>query len=330
MRFSNSSRRRLEAGFVLAAVLFAGAVAAEQRGPLELATAPVPPGARRIAYGSGPLQFGELRVPSTPGPHPVAIVVHGGCWLAKLGNLDARAVALDNMRPLAAALTEAGVATWNIEYRRLGDEGGGWPGTFLDVGRGADFLRTLARDERLDLGRVVSIGHSAGAHLAMWLAARSKLPATSDLYAPDPVRLTGVVSLDGPADLKATLPLERPVCGAPVVTNLIGGSPEALPERYRDASPIERLPLGVPQAFFRPDVRSPLRTVRRGRPPRRRCRSGDGKARSRPLPVHRSAVRDLAGRAQKRAPAPLDAGVSGYRPLVPMPSRIQMSASGLR
>lgn len=237
-------------GFALAAVLLAGAVAAGQRGPLELATAPVPPGARRIAYGSDPLQFGELRLPSTPGPHPVAIVVHGGCWLAKLGNLDERAVALDNMRPLAAALTEAGVATWNIEYRRLGDEGGGWPGTFLDVGRGADFLRTLARDERLDLGRVVSIGHSAGAHLAMWLAARSKLPATSDLYAPDPVRLTGVVSLDGPADLRATLPLERPVCGAPVVTNLIGGSPEALPERYRDASPIERLPLGVPQAFF--------------------------------------------------------------------------------
>jgi len=235
---------------LLVAATLAFGAAAGQRGPLELANAPVPPGARRIAYGSDPLQFGELRVPSTTGPHPVAIVVHGGCWVAKLGNIDERAVALDNMRPVAAALTGAGIATWNIEYRRLGHEGGGWPGTFRDVARAADFIRTLAGDHRLDLGRVISIGHSAGAHLAMWLAARHKLPATSDLYSSDPLRLVGVVSLDGPADLKATLPLERPVCGDPVVTNLIGGPPETRPERYRDASPIERLPLGVPQAFF--------------------------------------------------------------------------------
>src|SRR5262245_666793 len=102
-------------------MLSATAAAAQNRGPLDLANAPVPPGARRIAYGSDPLQFGELRLPSTPGPHAVAIVIHGGCWLAKLPNLDERAVALDNMRPLAAALTEAGLATWNVEYRRLGN-----------------------------------------------------------------------------------------------------------------------------------------------------------------------------------------------------------------
>ena len=234
----------------LALALLAGTVAAQNRGPLELATATVPPGAHRIAYGSGPLQFGELRLPSTKGPHPLAIVIHGGCWLAKLGTLDERAVAMDNMRPLAAALTEAGIATWNIEYRRLGHEGGGWPGTFRDVANGADFIRTLARDHQLDLSRVLSIGHSAGAHLALWLAARPKLPKTSDLYTGDPVRLTGVVSLDGPADLKATIPLQQPVCGAPVITDLIGGSPEERPERYREASPIELLPVGVPQAFF--------------------------------------------------------------------------------
>jgi acetyl esterase/lipase len=117
-------------------------VAAQVRGPDDLATASVPPGARRIAYGTDPLQFGELRVPSTNGPHPVAIVVHGGCWVA--GNYPERAVAMDNMRPLAATLTAAGIATWNLEYRRLGNAGGGWPGTFQDVAHGSDFLRSLA------------------------------------------------------------------------------------------------------------------------------------------------------------------------------------------
>jgi hypothetical protein len=95
-------------------ILLAGALltaactaAAQNRGPLELANAAVPAGAQRIAYGTSPLQFGELRLPSTKGPHPLAIVIHGGCWLAKIGTMDQRAVAIDNMRPLAAALTEA-------------------------------------------------------------------------------------------------------------------------------------------------------------------------------------------------------------------------------
>ena len=235
---------------LIAIVLLSCSVTAQNRGPVELANAPVAAGARRIAYGSGELQFGELRLPSTKGPYPVAIVIHGGCWVAKLGDFDPRAVAIDNMRPMAAALNDAGIATWNIEYRRLGDEGGGWPGTFRDVAAGADFVRTLAPVHALDLKRVISIGHSAGAHLALWLAARPKLAEASDLYVRDPLRLTGVVSLDGPADLKATIPLQRPVCGRPVITDLLGGSPEERPERYRDGSPIEALPLGVRQAFF--------------------------------------------------------------------------------
>jgi acetyl esterase/lipase len=225
-------------------------VAAQNRSPLDLANAPVPPGARRIAYGSDQLQFGELRLPSTKGPHPVAIVIHGGCWLAKLGTMDQRAVAMDNMRPLAAALTDSGIATWNIEYHRLGHDGGGWPGTFRDVATAADFLRKLARDHQLDLKRVISIGHSAGGHLAMWLAARPKVPTSSDLYTKDPLALVGVVNLDGPADLKATVPLQQSVCGSPVVTDLIGGSPDERPEQYRAASPVELLPFAARQEFF--------------------------------------------------------------------------------
>lgn len=225
-------------------------VAAQSRGPLDLANATVPASAERIPYGKDPLQFGELRVPAAKGAHPVAIVLHGGCWLARLGTMDPRAVALDNMRPLAAALTDAGVATWNVEYRRLGHDGGGWPGTFRDVANGTDFLRTIAREKSLDLSRVISIGHSAGGHLALWLAARPKLPASSELYAATPLRLTGVVNLDGPPDLKATIPLQQPVCGSPVITDLMGGSPEERADRYRAGSPIELLPLGVGQAFF--------------------------------------------------------------------------------
>ena len=237
---------------LLCAPLLACAVAvvAQNRGPLELANAAVPSGARRIAYGTNALQFGELRVPAAKGPHPVAIVIHGGCWLGKIGNMDERAVSMENMRPLAAALTDAGIATWNIEYRRLGQAGGGWPGTFHDVAHAADFVRTLARDHPLDPKRVITIGHSAGGHLALWLAARSKLPKTSDLYMADPLPLTGVVNLDGPPDLKATLAVQQPICGSPVITDLIGGSPAERPERYRDASPIELLPLGVGQELF--------------------------------------------------------------------------------
>jgi acetyl esterase/lipase len=225
-------------------------VSAQGRGPLDLANASVPDGAARIAYGSDPLQFGELRLPATKGPQPVAILVHGGCWRAQLGTMDKRAVALDNMRPVAAALAEIGVATWNVEYRRLGDSGGGWPGTFRDVAQAADFVRTLAREHALDLSRVISIGHSAGGHLAMWLAARPKVPAGSDLHAANPLPLRGVVNLDGPGDLRATVSLQQPICGAPVITDLVGGSPEERPDRYRAASPVELLPLGVHQVLF--------------------------------------------------------------------------------
>jgi acetyl esterase/lipase len=223
---------------------------AQTRGPMELATAPVPAGARRVAYGKDPLEFGELRVPNRPGQHPLAIVIHGGCWVAKLPNLDERAVAMDNMRPLAAALNDAGIATWNIEYRRLDNPGGGWPGTFQDIAHAADFVRSLARENQLDLTRVIAIGHSAGGHLAMWLAARSRLAKNSDLYVKDPLRLSGVVDLDGPTDLKATIAVQQPICGRPVITDLLGGSPDAQSLRYHDASPVELLPIRVPQEFF--------------------------------------------------------------------------------
>ena len=236
---------------ILIALALAGcSLAAQSRGPLELANAPVPPGARPITYGADPMQFGELRLPSGKGPHPVAIVVHGGCWVSKLGAYEPGVVSLNNMRPMANALTEAGIATWNIEYRRIDQPGGGWPGTFQDVGAAADFLRTIAGREQLDLNRAIAIGHSAGGHLAMWLAARQKIPAASDLYTKNPLPLAGSVNLDGPADLGAALSVEKQICGSPVITQLMGGAPAARPDRYRAGSPVEMLPYGGRQVFL--------------------------------------------------------------------------------
>jgi acetyl esterase/lipase len=231
------------------AVLLGTALTAQSRSPLELATATVPPGAIRLAYGSDPQQFGELRVPAGPGPHPVAIVFHGGCWAAELEAMDPRAIAIDNMRPMAAALTEAGIATWNVEYRRLGS-GGGWPATFQDAARAADFVRTLAAQHRLDLTRVVATGHSAGGQLAMWLAMRHRLPISSELHAANPLKIAGVVNLDGPVDPARMHPLQERVCGRAVITELMGGAPEDQPARYRHTTPENALPLGVPQIIF--------------------------------------------------------------------------------
>jgi pimeloyl-ACP methyl ester carboxylesterase len=132
----------------------------------------------------------------------------------------------------------------------VGHEGGGWPGTFRDIGQAADYLRRLAADHQLDLSRVIAIGHSAGGHFATWLGVRHKVPKGSDIHTSDALRLSGVVNLDGPADLKATIPLQQPICGVPVINQLMGGSPEEQPDRYRDGSPVELLPAGVPQEIF--------------------------------------------------------------------------------
>ncbi len=199
---------------------------------------PRPVADHRLAYGAGPLQFGELRLPSGGGPHPVAVVVHGGCWLAEYD--------LGHVSSLAAALAEAGVATWSVEYRRVGDDGGGWPGTFLDVAAAADHLRALAAEFHLDPDRVVAVGHSAGGHLALWLAARHRLPPDDPLRGRYPLPLVGVVALAGIPDLAA---YAAPAgCGA-AVPGLLGGAPDEVPERLRRASPIELVPLGVPQTL---------------------------------------------------------------------------------
>lgn len=197
---------------------------------------PPPPADARIPYGTNPYQFGDLRLPPGPGSHPVVVMVHGGFWRAKYD--------LEHVGHLCADLTQRGYATWSLEYRRVGHEGGGWPGTFEDVAQGVDFLRTLGASRPLDLSRVVFMGHSAGGHLALWLAARRRLQPGEPLYHPDPFVPRGAVGLAGVLNLEQAHVLRL---SQGIVEQFLGGTPAQVPERYRIGSPSERVPLGVRQ-----------------------------------------------------------------------------------
>lgn len=224
------SRRALSR---LALVLPAALLAACAPGPQPAAGGPEP---RRLAYGEGDSRFGELTLPAGDGPVPVVVVVHGGFWRSGYG--------LELGRPLALDLAEAGFAAWNVEYRRVGADGG-WTATFDDVAAAVDLLAGPGQDTaagRLDLSRVVAVGHSAGGHLAAWLAARSGLPAGAPGAAPA-VALRGAVSQAGVLDL---LDAAENRVGGTAVPDLLGGSPAEVPDRYALASPVARAPIGVP------------------------------------------------------------------------------------
>jgi acetyl esterase/lipase len=161
----------------------------------------------------------------------MVVLIHGGCWRAEYD--------VTHVAPLATALGDEGFAVWAIEYRRVGSAGGGWPGTFLDVGAAVDHLRVLATHHPLDLARVVVAGHSAGGHLAMWSAARGVLPEDSGIAVPDPLLPRGVVSIAGIADLRA---YASPTgCGSAVVP-LLGGVFDTVADRYAHASPAVLVP----------------------------------------------------------------------------------------
>ena len=193
------------------------------------------PPARQIAYGDHPDQVGNLHLPADgEGPWPVVVLIHGGFWRWGWDRTL--------MTPLARDLAGRGFAAWNVEYRRVGQEGGGWPGTFDDAAAAVDFLAEL---EAVDSTSVVTVGHSAGGHLALWLAARHRIAAGAPGAAPR-VRPCAVVSQAGIADLArgAADGLGDGACVA-----LLGGTPRELPERYAAASPAALLPLGVPQVL---------------------------------------------------------------------------------
>ena len=212
----------------------------------------------RIAYGDTPTSYGELSIPGGTGPFPVVMLLHGGCWLASLG-------AMEDYRRMAAALRGDGIATWNVEYSRVGHDHGGWPGTFRDLGGALDYVAVLAGAHPIDLARVVILGHSSGGHFGAWLAARPKLPDGSDIKGAPKVAPAGAVINDAFIDPRVID--SRGVdgelyCGEPIIERLIGGDPSEKTDRMREISPLEWLPWGMPQAYVVSSGRYPVTPYR--------------------------------------------------------------------
>jgi acetyl esterase/lipase len=206
-----------------------------------------------ISYGEAPSQKVELFLPppSADNPdalRPVVVLIHGGCWQQKVAGMEL-------VRPAAGGFLEKGYAVWSITYRRIDEEGGGYPGTFEDVGKAIDALRDHAEAKKLDLNRVVLWGHSAGGHLALWAAGRHKLPADSPLRSVDPLRPRGVVSVGGFGSLQKWETEIRTVCGADSVPKLApattaDGAERTADQRFSDTSPDRLAPTGVPSVML--------------------------------------------------------------------------------
>ncbi len=176
-----------------------------------------------ITYGPDPDHVGDLRIPHGAGPHPVAVLLHGGFWR--------NTIARDLLDAAAVDLTERGWATWNVEFARVGG-GGGWMATTADVATAIRSLSSFAEGHELDLERVIAVGHGSGGQLALQAVVGSNEPAISAVVALAPI-----------GDLEAA---HRAGIGGDAVTAFARRSPEQSPERYAAASPIRNLPIGVP------------------------------------------------------------------------------------
>ncbi len=189
-----------------------------------------------VAYGSQESQTGDLYLPKT-GNAAVVCLLHGGFWRMPYGK--------HQMAPVAADLALRGYAVWNIEYRRVGCSGGGWPGTLHDVAGAINHLATLEHHGTgLDLDRVVIAGHSAGGQLALWAAAHNRPTSPAP---PIRVRTIGVVGMAPLCDLVAAFDLNL---GAGAVREFLGGPPLQMRDRCRAASPIDFLPIGTTQLIL--------------------------------------------------------------------------------
>lgn len=202
----------------------------------DLLERPRPEPDAEIRYGTDSMQVVDLWLPGGDGPHPVALMVHGGCWQTEIA--DRRI-----MDWIADDLRRRGIAVWNIDYRGVDRDGGGYPGTFLDAAAAADALREHAPHCDLAIADLVAVGHSAGGHLALWLAGRPRLPKDSPLRTPDPLPIRTVVSLGGLPDLEEAARPPGSGCGTEVIARLTGGS-------LADTSVPRLAPLGVRQLLI--------------------------------------------------------------------------------
>ena len=209
----------------------------------DLLERPRPAPNETISYGTDSLQVADLWLPEGRGPHPTVLMVHGGCWQTEIA--DRRI-----MNWIADDLRKRGIAVWNLDYRGVDRDGGGYPGTFLDAAAAADALRGAAVRHRLDISRLVAVGHSAGGHLALWLAGRPRLPAASPLRSADPLPIRTVVSLGGLPDLEEAARPPGSGCGTEVIARIAGASSPERPDVFADTSVPRLAPLGVRQILI--------------------------------------------------------------------------------
>jgi acetyl esterase/lipase len=220
---------------LLCATVTASAAAA----PMKLAdylalSGPAP--AATYAYGPAPSQYAELFIPAGHGPFPVAVLVHGGCWTKAFGGIG-------QLRNMAGALANRGIAVWNVEYRRVDETGGGYPGTYQDINAALDLLAAKAPAARLDLARIVAVGHSAGGQLVQWIAGRSRIASSSPLYQARLLPVREIVSLGGLADLRSEEALIKSSCDRDMV-DLTGLPSATRPDVFSDTNAAELMPNG--------------------------------------------------------------------------------------
>jgi acetyl esterase/lipase len=187
-----------------------------------------------LRYGPAGSQAVDLFLPSGDGPHPVAILIHGGCWR------DLPGAGREQLRHLGGELARQGIAVWSVGYRRADETGGGYPGTFQDVAAAIDLLRSESGRYDLDLSRTVVVGHSAGGHLALWAAVRDHLAAGSPLHSTRPFLPGTVISLAGIGDLKGFARFVPIACGPGIIERLIPATDSTDP--YAEVSPAELPP----------------------------------------------------------------------------------------
>ncbi|RIJ24463.1 alpha/beta hydrolase [Henriciella barbarensis] len=211
---------------------------------------PLPQPDTTVATGPGATDIIDLWLPAGEGPFPTVLMIHGGCWQKEIADRTL-------MNYAANALRDEGMAVWNIEYRGVDEDGGGYPGTFLDVVRAVDALAEQGPALGLDTSNVVATGHSAGGHLALWAAARPNIPERSPLYTNEPFLPKAVMNIGGLADLETSAPVTEAGCLADIMDLLTGASSDARADVFSDTSPATLLPLGTRQIIVN-SARDPI------------------------------------------------------------------------
>lgn len=202
----------------------------------DLLTRPKPSPTTTVAYGSDAFQVADLWLPSGRGPHPTVLMVHGGCWQTDIADRTIMNWVSDDLRG-------RGIAVWNIDYRGVDRPGGGYPGTYLDASAAMHSLEQNAARYNLDLKRLTAVGHSAGGHLALWLAGQHRLKKDSPLQSRTSSPIRTVISLGGLPDLEQAAKPPGSGCGTEVIAKISGG-------RFAETSVPRLGPLGVRQVLI--------------------------------------------------------------------------------